>query len=110
MSAISTSFQSDAPVQGHNVLQSVHLTGNNTINFTNQASLTPDHGESVGNVHWKVSRRVNTLFTGRATLLERVKDAIRGDMPEQKIFVITGLGGLGKSEVCLKIADEMRQE
>jgi hypothetical protein len=110
MSAISTSFQSDAPVQGHNVLQSVHLTGNNTINFTDQPSLTPDRGESVGNVHWKVSRRVNTLFTGRRTLLERVKDAIRRDTPEQKIFVITGLGGLGKSEVCLKLVNEIRQE
>jgi Mrp family chromosome partitioning ATPase len=57
-----------------------------------------------------VSRRVNTLFTGRTKLLERVKDAIRRDVSEQKIFVITGLGGLGKSEVCLKLAYELRQE
>jgi nucleoside-triphosphatase THEP1 len=33
------------------------------------------------------------------------------DNPQQdRVFVITGLGGLGKSEICLKIANEMREE
>jgi len=80
------------------------------FNFTHQDRFNPDQEQSTGNVHWKVPRKTNNLFTGRAKLLERIKDAIRKYAPEEKIFVITGLGGLGKSEVCLKIANEMRQE
>jgi Heterokaryon incompatibility protein (HET) len=62
------------------------------------------------NVHWKVPRATNSLFTGRTKVLERVKNIMRRDVPDQKRFIITGLGGLGKSEICLKIANEMRQE
>jgi ABC-type phosphate transport system ATPase subunit len=61
-------------------------------------------------VYWKVHRTINTLFTGRKKLLERVKYALRKESPEQKVFVIIGMGGMGKSEICLKIANEMREE
>jgi hypothetical protein len=61
-------------------------------------------------VHWKVPRATNSLFTGRTKVLERVKNIMRRDVPDQKRFIITGLGGLGKSEICLKTANEMRQE
>jgi hypothetical protein len=66
------------------------------------------------NVHWSVPRPVNTLFTGRTKILGKIKDALcpgdksySGDL--QRRFVITGLGGQGKSEVCLKVADLVRQ-
>jgi hypothetical protein len=29
---------------------------------------------------------------------------------KQKRFVITGLGGQGKSEICLQVASQMREE
>ena len=61
-----------------------------------------------------VPRAINNLFTGRTELLDRLKDALQSDRTscteEQKRFVITGLGGQGKSEICLKIASQMRQE
>lgn len=61
-----------------------------------------------------VPRTVNDLFTGRTELLDRIQDALRGDRThcaeKQKRFVITGLGGLGKSEVCLKVANLIREE
>ena len=70
--------------------------------------------EPTGNVHWIVPRAVNNLFTGRIELLERIKTALLSDdihhAKEQKRFVITGLGGQGKSEVCLKAASLMREE
>ncbi|KAA6409764.1 MAG: kinesin light chain 1 [Lasallia pustulata] len=66
------------------------------------------------NIHWKVPRTVNTLFTGRTKVLNTVKQALCSDsgasnVDKQKRFVITGLGGQGKSEVCLSIANITRQ-
>ena len=67
-----------------------------------------------GNIYWIVPRTVNDLFTGRAELLLRIQKALHyknGSFPDkQKRFVITGLGGLGKSEICLKVASLMREE
>ncbi|KIM94317.1 hypothetical protein OIDMADRAFT_184403 [Oidiodendron maius Zn] len=67
-----------------------------------------------GNIHWIVPRTVNDLFTGRTKLLLRIQKALhykKGSFPDkQKRFVITGLGGLGKSEICLKVASQMREE
>lgn len=65
------------------------------------------------NMHWSVPRAVNSLFTGRAQLLQRIQTALKDDgagSPRRKQLVITGLGGIGKSEVCLQIANTLRQE
>ena len=80
------------------------------FDLTHQGYLDPYQEESTGNVHWKVPRMINNLFTGRAKLLERIKHAVRQDILEAKIIVITGIGGLGKSEVCLRVVNDMRQE
>ncbi|KAF2274187.1 FabD/lysophospholipase-like protein [Westerdykella ornata] len=65
-----------------------------------------------GNAHWIVPCPVNSLFTGRAELTDRIQSALRNEpgTPKQKRLVITGIGGMGKSEVCLKIADAMRED
>ncbi|KAF2625473.1 hypothetical protein BU25DRAFT_473452 [Macroventuria anomochaeta] len=65
-----------------------------------------------GNVHWMVPRAVNSLFTGRSEVVERMQSALRNNGPDatkQKRVVITGIGGMGKSEVCLKVANLMRE-
>ena len=70
--------------------------------------------EPAGNVYWGVLRTPNSLFTGRTKLLDRIQAALRVEKAsgtkEQKRFIITGLGGQGKSEICLKVADLMRAE
>lgn len=69
--------------------------------------------EPAGNVHWIVPRAPNSLFTGRTELLDRIQGALlvdeASDTEEQKRFVITGLGGQGKSEICLKVTTLMRE-
>ncbi|KAI9731883.1 MAG: hypothetical protein M1834_004334 [Cirrosporium novae-zelandiae] len=65
------------------------------------------------NVHWCVPRPVNTLFTGRKGVLKRIEAALcptdkTYNEERQRRFVITGLGGQGKSEICLRFADLMR--
>jgi hypothetical protein len=70
-------------------------------------------GTPHGNVHWKVPRTVNSLFTGRIELLVRIQTFLRSDTTssnKQKRFVITGLGGQGKSEICLRVLNLMKDE
>ncbi|KAF6241314.1 hypothetical protein HO173_000024 [Letharia columbiana] len=68
-----------------------------------------------GNVHWMVPKRANKLFTGRTRILEKLGHSLASQPPsssaseEQKVFVIVGYGGIGKSEVCLKFANDHRQ-
>jgi len=63
------------------------------------------------NVHWLVPRSVNPLFVGRKTIIQAIVEAISPDkagVGDQKRFVLTGMGGQGKSEVCLRVANEVR--
>ncbi|KAJ4293464.1 hypothetical protein N0V90_008747 [Kalmusia sp. IMI 367209] len=69
---------------------------------------------TAGNVHWVVPRMVNSLFTGRVELIDSIRSAFRADesqnMSKQKRLVITGIGGQGKSELCLRVATSMQEE
>ncbi|OCK95935.1 uncharacterized protein K441DRAFT_608490 [Cenococcum geophilum 1.58] len=74
--------------------------------------LRPSHLERAPrNMHWCIPRPVNALFIGRTDVLERIERAItrKENDQKQRRFVITGIGGQGKSELCLRIADRMRE-
>lgn len=57
-----------------------------------------------------VPRTASSLYTGRGELGEHLAQLFSFDpltLPKrQRIFVIIGLGGIGKSEVCLKFAED----
>ncbi|CZR68764.1 uncharacterized protein PAC_18663 [Phialocephala subalpina] len=66
------------------------------------------------NQHWIVPRQINPHFTGRTQILQTLREKLctgKDDTHEkvQKRFVIRGMGGSGKSEVCLKFAYENRE-
>ncbi len=67
-----------------------------------------------GNVHWMVPRAINSLFTRRSDLLSRIQRTLQSESISaarcQRRFVITGLGGQGKSEICLQVASLMKQK
>jgi hypothetical protein len=68
--------------------------------------------ETSQNIHWWVPRSVNPLFTGREEVLQRIERSLMVDTnstKQQRRFVITGMGGQGKSEICLKVADLVRE-
>ncbi len=47
------------------------------------------------------------MFTGRGTYLERLKDYFGSNATEQrKSFLLHGLGGIGKTQICLKFIEE----
>ena len=64
-------------------------------------------------MHWMVPRAVNSLFIGRSEVVKRMQITLRNNGPDatkQTRVVIIGIGGMGKSEVCLKVADLIREE
>ena len=62
-----------------------------------------------GNVHWTVSRSPNALFTGREDTLDGLEATVRTSVQLSRPIiqcriVIWGIGGQGKSEICLQLA------
>ena len=73
----------------------------------------PDSTGKSGNVHWVVARSLNSFFTGRQKILETIEKAIldnlkTGDASQPRGYVVTGMGGQGKSELCLKVVHDLR--
>ncbi|KAL8701940.1 MAG: hypothetical protein Q9201_004645 [Fulgogasparrea decipioides] len=67
-----------------------------------------------GNVHWTVSRLTNMLFTGRDDILNKLEATVRDAVKDSSrldrcSIVISGMGGQGKSEICLQLACRVRQ-
>ena len=61
-----------------------------------------------------VSRPTNPLFTGREEILEELDQAIGVNVNNVKNqrhcrIVISGMGGQGKSEICLQLVHRLRQ-
>ncbi|EXJ60464.1 hypothetical protein A1O7_04617 [Cladophialophora yegresii CBS 114405] len=70
-------------------------------------------GSPSGNVHWAVPRSPNTLFTGRKDILDKLERIVRSTVrhapgSNQCRVVIAGLGGQGKSEISLQLAQRVR--
>ncbi|ETN38547.1 uncharacterized protein HMPREF1541_06583 [Cyphellophora europaea CBS 101466] len=65
------------------------------------------------NMHWIVPRSTNSLFTGRNAILDELKviiqNAVNEPTPDQQCrIVVTGIGGQGKSKLCLQLANRCR--
>ena len=45
------------------------------------------------------------MFTGRSAYLQRLKDHFVSNAM-RKSFLLHGLGGIGKTQICLKFAEE----
>jgi Mrp family chromosome partitioning ATPase len=59
-----------------------------------------------------VDKQVNPLFTGRKKVLGELCDQLHPDnqgRDKHKVVVLRGMGGSGKSEVCLKFAHENQE-
>ncbi|KAF2225807.1 hypothetical protein BDZ85DRAFT_258120 [Elsinoe ampelina] len=67
------------------------------------------------NEYWSIPRSVNRLFTGRTTILDKLEQVLKQHLEDPQprepcSVVITGMGGQGKSELCLKIAHDLREK
>jgi hypothetical protein len=65
------------------------------------------------NEHFDIPVPVRSIYTGRQELLEEMRSmfiappGVRPDAPQRR-FVISGIGGSGKTQFCCKFAEENR--
>ena len=73
-----------------------------------------DRRRQVSEKPWTIPRTSYPHFTGRQRVRELLASVLNPAKsltpPCQRCFVISGLGGTGKSEVCIKFAEEHRDE
>ena len=67
------------------------------------------------NKHFEVPRNASPVFTGREEICEELQTRClppseHNTHRQQKRYVIYGLGGSGKTQVCLKFAEDDREE
>jgi tetratricopeptide (TPR) repeat protein len=79
-----------------------------------QTGAAPPIPQSSCNVHWTVSRPASTLFLGRDDVLVELETIVRdrvhhSPQNDRSFIVISGMGGQGKSEICLQLATRIRQ-
>ena len=54
-----------------------------------------------------VMKHSSALFTGRDEYLQKLRDYFNpSNGNERKSFLLYGLGGIGKSQICLKFIEE----
>ncbi len=66
------------------------------------------------NKHYGVPHNLTAIFTGRDDIVQKICE---GCLPpdtekrliKQKIFVLYGMGGSGKTQACLKFAQEYQE-
>jgi hypothetical protein len=71
----------------------------------------PTAVNTAGNVLWVITRPSNSLFVGCSGIMTTIEESIQQRATtEQLRFVITGIGGQGKSEICLQLANRVRSQ
>ena len=85
----------------------LHLTdpGHDKIRIDNAPSY---------NKYYYVPYNVSGIFTGRDNVIEKLRNGCvppnsKDRSTEQKRFVLYGLGGSGKTQTCLKFAQDYRE-
>lgn len=65
--------------------------------------------KTIRNQHFLVPHPVSSIYTGRDGLVSHIQKIFLSDtLPKQKRFVLYGLGGSGKTQLCLKYAHDNR--
>ena len=73
------------------------------------------HSTQLFNKYFEIPRNPSPLFTDREKIFTRLKDAClpanpTGIQSKQRRYVLHGLGGSGKTQLCLKFAEEYRHK
>ena len=80
------------------------------ITYANlDATSTPSY-----NKYYCVPYNLSGIFTGRDDVIQKLRNSclppkLKDRLTEQKRFVLYGLGGSGKTQACLKFAQDYRE-
>lgn len=66
------------------------------------------------NKHYYIPHNLSAIFTGRNDVIQEIYKGflatnVEGTLIKQKRFVLYGLGGSGKTQACLKFAQDYRE-
>lgn len=67
------------------------------------------------NKHYYVPYNLSAMFTGRGDIINKIckgclPSEANGRVTRQKRFILYGLGGSGKTQACLKFAQDYREK
>lgn len=93
--------------------EALELVGFNTHNDNKPFTYQSESVTRQRNKHFLIPHNVSSIFTGRDAITKRLEERILSpsatDTPrQQKRFVLYGLGGSGKTQICLKFAQDHR--
>jgi hypothetical protein len=77
-------------------------------NLTDRLGETPQRN-SPQKIEYKLKISSSTNFTGRRGYLTKLRDhfSVKPNEPlHRKSFLLYGMGGIGKTQICLKFAEE----
>ncbi|KAI9656947.1 MAG: hypothetical protein M1831_004495 [Alyxoria varia] len=98
----------------HQDISNVSISGNSKAFVGAHFHYDNDRRRQISEKPWTIPRTSHPLFTGRQRVRKRLATVLNPADPStpacQKCFVISGLGGTGKSEVCIKFAEEHRDD
>lgn len=73
-----------------------------------------DNQKSNQNSHWMVGGLASNFFTGREVEIQMIQTALQTPyltaQGQSSVFLLTGTGGQGKTALCLKVAESLRDE
>ncbi|KAI4122620.1 MAG: hypothetical protein LQ338_005714 [Usnochroma carphineum] len=89
--------------------------GHRAEDFSVDGHGTPTPASRFHNKHFEVPRNASPVFTGREEIGKLLQArCLPSNTPDiqsqQRRFVIYGLGGSGKTQVCLKFAEDHRDK
>ncbi|PFH48137.1 hypothetical protein AMATHDRAFT_6077 [Amanita thiersii Skay4041] len=87
----------------HGIFQEIHGSQHTT---TNVFQPQPRQPSPPVNIHTK---HLSSLFTGREEYLEKLRHHFEnpGMSKKQRLYLLYGLGGIGKTQICLKFMEEL---
>ncbi|KAF9008464.1 hypothetical protein BDQ17DRAFT_1349998 [Cyathus striatus] len=79
----------------------------NDIRIDTQIINNQSDGELLSPLHFTAACTTQN-FVGQEKYLEKLHEHFRpGNITERKMFLLHGMGGIGKTQICLKFNDEM---
>ena len=94
---LANSQLTDFTISGSNNDIHVQIQQNNFPSTADEATLPP----------LPPLKHSSALFTGRDVYLEKLRDYFHSSITgERKAFLLYGLGGIGKTQICLKFIEQ----
>ena len=91
-------------------LLSVHWKSVGKVRWTKRSDqkCSDKHRKIIGKLQWLKSRKKTILVTLSPTeSTQKSSGSVKTSVQKRKVFLLYGMGGIGKTQICLKFVEEM---